>query len=366
MANSRRKQTSIQKETLYCSFCGKSQHEIRKLIAGPTVFICDECVELCDDIIWNETGDRILIKVKVPPSSPFDDVIYDALSKIVAEKYPDYDFRYECRSFSASSLDPKSPNVVIFSIARPAEVSQNEEDDTQNTDETLEDYAKIKDDLAKAVAQISVLTTKFIHQSSRYKEINSELTELKLEYLEYVRNNSPKKKIQSDIRAVMFLDVSGFSKMEFDKKQQIIDMLRGITPTLLHDKGACDVNMWGDAIVANFIDPDQAIESSIRFIRHLGVEGMDVRIGMAWGPIRISFNSTTGRRDIDGDVVDYAARLEPLAPVGGVLLSKEFGAMDLSTEIAELIPVKVEVKKAFHQHEVGDTLNLYSLRIKKN
>jgi len=42
------------KKTLYCSFCGKSQHEVRKLIAGPTVFICDECVELCMDIIREE------------------------------------------------------------------------------------------------------------------------------------------------------------------------------------------------------------------------------------------------------------------------------------------------------------------------
>src|ERR1035438_234591 len=42
------------KNTLYCSFCGKSQHEVRKLIAGPTVFICDECVELCKDIIQEE------------------------------------------------------------------------------------------------------------------------------------------------------------------------------------------------------------------------------------------------------------------------------------------------------------------------
>src|SRR3982074_1340335 len=42
------------KTTLYCSFCGKSQHEVRKLIAGPTVFICDECVELCKDIIHEE------------------------------------------------------------------------------------------------------------------------------------------------------------------------------------------------------------------------------------------------------------------------------------------------------------------------
>lgn len=54
--------TNDSKNSLYCSFCGKSQHEVRKLIAGPTVFICDECVELCTDIIREEnrlsTGGR--------------------------------------------------------------------------------------------------------------------------------------------------------------------------------------------------------------------------------------------------------------------------------------------------------------------
>jgi ATP-dependent Clp protease ATP-binding subunit ClpX len=48
------------KNTLYCSFCGKSQHEVRKLIAGPTVFICDECVELCMDIIREEHKSHIV------------------------------------------------------------------------------------------------------------------------------------------------------------------------------------------------------------------------------------------------------------------------------------------------------------------
>jgi len=43
---------------LYCSFCGKSQHEVRKLIAGPSVFICDECVDLCNDIIREEIQDK--------------------------------------------------------------------------------------------------------------------------------------------------------------------------------------------------------------------------------------------------------------------------------------------------------------------
>ena len=52
--------TKKNKNILYCSFCGKSQHEVRKLIAGPTVFICDECVELCMDIIKEENKDTFV------------------------------------------------------------------------------------------------------------------------------------------------------------------------------------------------------------------------------------------------------------------------------------------------------------------
>ena len=57
------------KSTLYCSFCGKSQHEVRKLIAGPTVFICDECVELCMDII-REENKNTLVKSRDGVPSP--------------------------------------------------------------------------------------------------------------------------------------------------------------------------------------------------------------------------------------------------------------------------------------------------------
>mgnify|MGYP000979700579 CR=1 FL=1 len=68
------------KNTLYCSFCGKSQHEVRKLIAGPTVFICDECVELCMDIIREEhktalvkSGDGVPTPLEI--SSVLDDYV---------------------------------------------------------------------------------------------------------------------------------------------------------------------------------------------------------------------------------------------------------------------------------------------------
>nr|MCU0930556.1 ATP-dependent Clp protease ATP-binding subunit ClpX [Serpentinimonas sp.] len=48
------KKGATPEKTLYCSFCGKSQHEVKKLIAGPSVFICDECIDLCNDIIRDE------------------------------------------------------------------------------------------------------------------------------------------------------------------------------------------------------------------------------------------------------------------------------------------------------------------------
>jgi len=53
-------ETTSDNKVLYCSFCGKSQHEVRKLIAGPSVYICDECVELCNDIIREELEDQSL------------------------------------------------------------------------------------------------------------------------------------------------------------------------------------------------------------------------------------------------------------------------------------------------------------------
>ncbi len=62
---------SDSKNTLYCSFCGKSQHEVRKLIAGPTVFICDECVELCMDII-REEHKTTLVKSRDGVPTPHD------------------------------------------------------------------------------------------------------------------------------------------------------------------------------------------------------------------------------------------------------------------------------------------------------
>ena len=72
------------KNTLYCSFCGKSQHEVRKLIAGPNVFICDECVELCMDIIREENKASL---VKSTEGVPTPQEICDVLDDYVIGQY---------------------------------------------------------------------------------------------------------------------------------------------------------------------------------------------------------------------------------------------------------------------------------------
>ncbi len=79
---------SDSKNTLYCSFCGKSQHEVRKLIAGPTVFICDECVELCMDIIREENKSS-LVKSRdgVPTPEEINQVLEDyVIGQAVAKR----------------------------------------------------------------------------------------------------------------------------------------------------------------------------------------------------------------------------------------------------------------------------------------
>jgi ClpX C4-type zinc finger/Glyoxalase superfamily protein len=69
LAKTEAQNSEPEKTTLHCSFCGKSQHDVRKLIAGPTVFICDTCVQLCDDIIDHSEDQAILDLLKADEES---------------------------------------------------------------------------------------------------------------------------------------------------------------------------------------------------------------------------------------------------------------------------------------------------------
>jgi ATP-dependent Clp protease ATP-binding subunit ClpX len=77
------KKSSSGEKLLYCSFCGKSQHEVKKLIAGPSVFICDECIDLCNDIIRDEASSVESVAGGAKSDLPTPQEIYDLLGQYV-------------------------------------------------------------------------------------------------------------------------------------------------------------------------------------------------------------------------------------------------------------------------------------------
>ena len=108
------------KSTLYCSFCGKSQHEVRKLIAGPTVFICDECVELCNDIIREEAKSS-LIKTRdgVPTPLEINEVLDDyvigqrSAKRVLSVAVHNHYKRLNHGSKSGSEVELAKSNILL-------------------------------------------------------------------------------------------------------------------------------------------------------------------------------------------------------------------------------------------------------------
>ncbi|MEM9210422.1 MAG: ATP-dependent Clp protease ATP-binding subunit ClpX [Pseudomonadota bacterium] len=111
---------SDSKNTLYCSFCGKSQHEVRKLIAGPTVFICDECVELCMDIIREEAKSNLVKSAGGVPTPAeicqvLDDyVIGQAVAKRVLSVAVHNHYKRLNHSEKSSEIELSKSNILLI------------------------------------------------------------------------------------------------------------------------------------------------------------------------------------------------------------------------------------------------------------
>ena len=108
------------KNILYCSFCGKSQHEVRKLIAGPTVFICDECVELCMDIIKEESKDTFVKNQDgLPPPreicSVLDDYVIsqDHAKKVLSVAVHNHYKRLNYENKTSKSVELSKSNILL-------------------------------------------------------------------------------------------------------------------------------------------------------------------------------------------------------------------------------------------------------------
>ena len=112
--------TTSNKNILYCSFCGKSQHEVRKLIAGPTVFICDECVELCMDIIKEESKDTFVKHQDGVPSpqdicSVLDDYVIgqDFAKKVLSVAVHNHYKRLNYESKTSKTVELSKSNILL-------------------------------------------------------------------------------------------------------------------------------------------------------------------------------------------------------------------------------------------------------------
>ena len=112
---------SSSKNILYCSFCGKSQHEVRKLIAGPTVFICDECVELCMDIIKEENKDTFVKHQDGLPSpkqicSVLDDYVIgqQLAKKVLSVAVHNHYKRLNYESKTSKNVELAKSNILLI------------------------------------------------------------------------------------------------------------------------------------------------------------------------------------------------------------------------------------------------------------
>lgn len=161
-------------------------------------------------------------------------------------------------------------------------------------------------------------------------------------------------------QAFMFLDIVGFSQFSEEDRQLQVDVLITLAKAIIGKNKPNVVNTWGDAIVASFEDVNEALRIAVRFSRHLDVEGLDTRISVNWGQVRLKWNELTRRNDFDGDSVNSGARLEQCAEPGEVVCSEgvrfhpslnedEFNFR----EAARLLKKGTEDKKA------GDEILLY-------
>jgi ATP-dependent Clp protease ATP-binding subunit ClpX len=107
---------------LYCSFCGKSQHEVRKLIAGPSVFVCDECVELCNDIIREEVQEKSAVAKgsKLPTPHEINQILNEYVigqeqaKKVLAVAVYNHYKRLEVETASGNEVELSKSNILLI------------------------------------------------------------------------------------------------------------------------------------------------------------------------------------------------------------------------------------------------------------
>ena len=131
----------------------------------------------------------------------------------------------------------------------------------------------------------------------------------------------PHARIQDHL-SILFFDIAGFANFTSDERIEKLSYLRHFLPGLLGKHRGTYANMWGDALRAVFADINDGLNCGLELADRMQSTGIPCRFGMDYGPISIAHNPTIGLPDLDGDVVNFAARLESSAPLGAFVVSR--------------------------------------------
>jgi class 3 adenylate cyclase len=346
--------------TLYCSFCGKSQHEVRKLIAGPTVFICDECIEICGDIVF-ESG--------ISKRQKGEETLYGASVTVF--------FRDSFTNVEVSLL-PAFINSIqaLIPTCSVSLLTFAKRDSYESLQFLVE--SRSEDDLEGLKSRIEELTNKLriLQQQFFAEKINKEKAEQRLS--EMMSDVYPillsrlKTEISGELGSfktllIIFLDLVGFSSVDADRRAESVDALRSIGRMAIRQSDGMYINTWGDAIVAGFESSTDGLLCACRFVRHLDVMGIEARVGVSWGVVRIVKNELTGKEDIDGDSVNLGARLEALARPQTVLCASEIALLDdLDKELFNFVKREIVLEKPAAGYGAGERITALEATLRVN
>jgi class 3 adenylate cyclase len=354
--NSRKLLSKKDSNLLYCNFCQKSQHEVKKLIAGPSVFICNECVDLCVDIVAEEnyiaepepTGPflRYVLKINFDRSfSATEKSLLPALIESIQSAYPGT--TVSLKSFAVK----KGGGTLLVYFDSPVRLPVPEIKTLEGEIENLSRLLKIEQE--KYLAEKD--------ERDRFENLYRELVDRVFPLLvSELRKQGRLVDRHSKTMLIMFADIVGFSTATNEERTQKLDLMRVIARSVLKSEQGLYLNTWGDGLIAAFDDPTQGLRCACKFIQHLNVDGIDVRVGVSWGAARIVYNEVTERLDIDGASVNIGARLEPLASPGEVLASDIVVALpDLRRDDFTFLEREVELKKPADGKKVGEKVKAY-------
>jgi class 3 adenylate cyclase len=215
----------------------------------------------------------------------------------------------------------------------------------------LPDVAKLKKEIEELSIQLKISQEKYLAEKlerERFEKLYLELTQDVFPLvIKELRAKGRIHQFNTKTLLIMFVDVVGFSKMTDDERQLKVDLLRLIGRSILQSESGMYINTWGDGIVAAFEDPTQGLRCACKFVSHLDLDGIEVRVGVNWGLARIVYNEMTQRLDIDGESINIGARLEPLAIPGEVIASELVPNLpDLDKNKFLFAEKEVELKKA--------------------